>query len=471
MRRVALEGLRRSLERRGGNVSRGLEIFEKSPGNYSLRATRAIKPFETLIQIPSDCCLSEPIGTPTEDSPDADGIAEISLMKALVQEKLLGHQSEHFAYLQTLPRAVHSFPQSWQPQQWESLEKTTLYTLYHQRQKRYQLLREISQKNGSGEEVGEEARWAECIVLSRSVSLENEIALVPFIDLCNHGHELISEPLGTGGCVVLRGRKLDGYADSIDGYNLIALAEYSPGMELLRCYGDLSFEDKICEFGWLDRERRLSAYSTMKLAIPLVAQHHLYGSKLRYRDSLCVFEGQQQFLFASVCEYLLEKGIPRGTFVRGLRRRLRELVESKEGLAAATEHRDTSPSCFPSSATALMVLPSQPPAEEAGEEDEAGPEDAMAVKRAILAMEIQKIEVLLVLVEKEERYRQFVRTKLPELQREREEREVEESRLTEQVAMMLEQQTGLSLAQVIDGSEGVNDEEEFERIWQEGMTR
>lgn len=474
MRRAALESLRRWLERRGGSVSRGLEIVEQSPGNLSLRATRAIKPFEILIQIPADCCLSEPIAVPTEQSPDAEGVAEVSLMRALAREKLLGPHSDHFAYLQSLPRAVHSFPQSWTPEQWRGLEKTTLHSLYRQRQRRYRSLTEISSR-GRGSEEGaeageEERRWAECMVLSRSVSLENEIAMLPFIDLCNHDHEMSSEPLGARGCVVLRGKKLDGYADSIDGYSLVALAEHSPGMELLRCYGDLSFEDKICEFGWLDRERRLSAYSTMKLAIPLVAQHHLYGSKLRYSDSFCAFEGQQQFLFASVCEHLIKNDIPRGTFVRGLKRRLRELLHDKELDEATgngiTSSESASPSRVPSTGTALLVLSSQPV-----EEGESSPEGVAVVKRAILAMEIQKIEVLLVLLEKEERYRQFAKTKLPEIQREREEREAEESKLTEQVAMMLEQQTGLNLTQVLDGSEGSNDEEEFERMWQEGVTR
>jgi hypothetical protein len=465
MRRAAVEGLRRWLERRGGTISRGLEIFEKSPGNFSMRAIRPIKPFETLLQIPSNCCLTEPIGIATEEIPDSEGIAEISLIRALTKEKLLGHQSDHFAYLQTLPRAI-SFPQSWHPQQWEGLEKTTLHTLYHQRQKRYEILKAISpRKDPSVGDPKEEEKWAECMVLSRSISLENEIALVPFIDLCNHDDDLASEPLGARGCVVLRGKKLDGYPDSIDGYNLVSLAEHSAGMELLRCYGDLSYEDKICQFGWVDRERRLSAYSTMKLVIPLVAQHHLYGSKLRYQDSLCVFEGQQQFLFASVCEYLLKKNLLRGTFARGLRRRLRELLMVKE---QTTEDKNATEDAPPSSSgTALLVITSQPTE---GKSEE-GPEDVSAVKRCVLAMEIQKLEVLLMLVEKEDRYRQFVQTKLPELQREREIREAEESQLTEQVAMMLEHQTGLNLAQVLDGSEGINDEEEFERIWQEGLTR
>jgi hypothetical protein len=470
MRGRAISGLQRWLEKSGGSISRSVEIVERESGSYSLRATKPLKPFEVILQIPSDFCLVANYGPPTEDCPDPEGQAEVSLMRALLKEKQLGDQSQHSLYLQTLPENIDSFPVSWTEEMWAGLESTTLRAMHTQRRKRMRLLQALCPKTPLDDAAtAEEERWAECMVTSRSVSLDNSIALVPLVDLCDHDDTMASEPLGMRGCAVLRGQKSSAFPHSIDGYSLVTFAEHSPGADILRCYGDLSFEDKICEYGWLDRERRLTAYSTMKLALPLVAQHQLYG-RIRYRESLCTFSGLHLHLFASVCSYLQKENIARGTFVRGLRRRLKELMAAREaireesGPPASSAAPDCTPPSVNSTETAIVISSTQ---ETAGSGMGLTLTEQRVIKEAVLAMEVQKLEVLLLLVEKEERYRLFVKNKLPQVLQEREEREAEESQMTQQIAMVLERETGLDLSQLLDGSEESIDEEELERLWRE----
>lgn len=474
----------RWIERSGGMISQSIEIVKNASsshgvGGYSLRAVRHIKPFEILMQIPFDCCLREAIPSAADDCPDPEGFAELKLMNSLLKERSNISQSRVAPYLQSLPDDFLTFPQSWNAKMWTELEKTTFKTLYDQKKKRYDILREVMgrQTSSPAEEVDpQEWKWAECMVTSRSIPLEKVLALIPLVDLCGHDDEMMVEPLGVRGCVVLSREWNPAYPDSINGYSLVALAEHNPGMEILRCYGDITFEDKICEFGWLDYSRRLAAYTTMKLALPLIPQYQFYR-KMKYQDNLCVFRGQQQYLYVSICEFLQQKKITRGTFVRALKRRLKELMESKEFLKEnmnkAQERLDSSlasTSQEKSTETAIVLHSSQSPTPKLmvwpdGEE----PREHLKTKETILAMEIQKIEIILVLVEKEERYNHFLR-KLHDLQKERDEREVEESKVAEQMAMMLEQETGLDLTQIMEGGEeeGEGDEEEFERIWKEG---
>jgi hypothetical protein len=469
MRRHAISALQRWIEKGGGSVSRSIEIVERESGVYSLRATKPIKPFEVILQIPFEFCLIENYGAPTEECPDPEGLAEVSLARALLKEKQLGGQSKHSLFLRTMPTNIDSFPQSWNKDMWTYLENTTLHAIHTQREKRQRLLWKLCPKTFLSEE---DERWAECMVTSRSVSLDDCVALVPLIDLCDHDDNIASEPLGTRGCAVLRGKRAPGFPHSINGYSLVSFADHSPGADILRSYGDLSFEDKICEFGWLDRERRLAAYSTMKLALPLVAQHQLYGPRLKYKESLCTFSGLHQHLFASVCLYLQKENIARGTFTRGLKRRLKELLRAREAIQqesaiaspAASSSSPVPVTSAPCTETAIAILPTQPaPVEGSGW----SLAEQRVAQAAVLAMEVQKVEVLLLLVEREERYRLFLQNKLPQVLVEREAREAEESQMTQQLAMVLERETGLDLSQLLDGSDEFIDEEELERQWRE----
>lgn len=463
-----LTDLIRTVERAGGSFSKSIEIVDKGSGNFGLFAKKPIKQFEVLIEIPNELCLrttiqsdqpnqSNPSNPLLKSLPDTLGLAKRSLRNLLMTEKSLQDSSAFSLYLQSLPTTTNFYYKHRDNKQmFEQLKSTTFYQIHkhYKLNEKYleeDLISARTAQNDLDQEKNwnsEELKWFDYIINTRSIQLSNQLVLLPLIDLCNHSDQMnySSSATSTQGSVILQSNYSLQYSNRIDGYTLVTLIDVDNGQEIVRSYGELSFEDKIVEYDWIDTHQKPSTYSLTKLSLPFQPKYFSYG-KLKYVDSLSVYSGQQQFLFLSICEQMKAKKVTRNSLVRALKRRLRQLQvsqnENSQKILRAT--------------TATTASATEKSLEKVSE---ISVEDLKNVE-SILNFESNKVELLLTVFGNDARYDHFMR-KMSQLKKDREFRESGQVEFIQHVATALFEETGLDLTQLYQGDEGQPGEEDGE---------
>ena len=353
----AARKLQEYLERYGAQISRQIEVFENAQGKLSLRATSPIRSLDVVASIPDHLCLIDPSRYVPQSStfkPDA----HIALAHRLMEESR-NIDSPHKLHISTLPDDMSTFPRVWTGETWDLFKGSTLHHMFD---------RILKEQRGNSELM----QWAHNVVSSRSFGMGGSLALVPFLDFVGHDSKMCVEPIGSRGFVVLRGEST--FNKGMLSYNLVALADHPPGAELLQCLGDLTFEDKLMGYGWLDTDTSLTDYAYVNLALPFTLPRRYYGKK-PVQTMVCPFNMQEKRLGPSVSSFLTDNGISKRTLLNAVRRRHRDVQDmlsqwqADRGARTSSRHvkddkggningkRNLPP---PSASTALMVV-SDPP--------------------------------------------------------------------------------------------------------------
>jgi hypothetical protein len=339
--------LQRYLERYGANISRQIEVFETPQGKLGLRAVGLVQCFDILASIPEHLCIVDT----TKYKPESEQSslkAHAGLISRLINEKVNVQNSKHRLYIETMPKDISHFPRTWTPETWNSFKGTTLHYLYYNNFDRISDQHIDENEKGSAELV----EWAQSIVSSRCLGMGGSLALVPFLDYASHDSQMCVEPIGTRGCIILKGESTANRG--VVSYNLIALADHYPGMEIRQCFGNLSVEDKLMGYGWLDTKTPITEYASVNMSLPFAPLVKSYYKK-PYTRVPCQFNLQPHRIGASVSSFIEEGGVTKRMLLNSLRRRSKEL----EGLLGYSYAGDGTPAVVSdgSQSRALVIVP------------------------------------------------------------------------------------------------------------------
>lgn len=265
MKRLAkCSNLAQWLSDRGAYISNKLQCEHTLVKGVGLRCVEKISQFEVLAKIPLSLCIQEQVLDDADMSEDDDFDSEIrwSMISSVMDEIHKGKQSLFHPYLSTLPRRLDSLPLFWSDEcmanisctsvgMLASTEKRLLLRMFHHRH---------SCTTTSDQSAADKAfLWAAGIVKSRMKCFNGYVALIPYLDLINH-EDLYSSPWGTRGFVLVLDNDQvtpnapNTYAHSGElAYHLIALADTAPGTEVLIDYSLLSFQNKVSDYGIIDK--------------------------------------------------------------------------------------------------------------------------------------------------------------------------------------------------------------------------
>lgn len=250
------------LRNHGAHISTKLAIESMGPKGLGVRATEDVKRFEVLAKVPLRLCMNQHVptilnenGKATNDEDQRD--IKWMLIEMLMTERRKYKRSFHHPYISTLPKSLNALPLFWPEERLNSIKGTTVEMVSAvERRLLLRLFSDYHLHEQNPREL-ELFLWAAAISKTRMKYMNDHVAFVPFIDLLNHT-DLYSDAWGIEGCVIV----LDEDAGSLDkelAYHLVALADIPAGGELLVDYSLLSFQDKIVDYGILDKHNDLQS--------------------------------------------------------------------------------------------------------------------------------------------------------------------------------------------------------------------
>ena len=253
------------LRENGAHISEKLAVASFPLMGLGVRCRQPVEQFEVLARIPLKLCFYESLDSVSSSSSSAlinDCELRFKLANRLIAESLKGNRSRHAFYLRTLPRSFQSLPLLWREERLKSIEGTSL-EMEVSTEKRLLLRKFNSQSNSKRdhhhphfrEEKQQMKRflWAVGAVKSRMRLLAGHASLIPFLDLLNHTDLYSSPPWGSRGCAIVLDRVQDSESEE-QAFHLVALANIASNEQLLIEYSLLSFQSKIQEYGFLDRD-------------------------------------------------------------------------------------------------------------------------------------------------------------------------------------------------------------------------
>ena len=322
MSRIKLaKQLQKFLEHNGSNISRQIDVFEKPNGQFGLKAVQAIKCFDIVASIPEHLCITYS----TQASPELEGFnadAHVGLGCQLLTEKEEA-KSTHSQHIALLPERVQNFPQFWSKDVWAHFKGSTVHHMFqsHQYSSQIEAFKTLQEKSSHAADSSA-LQWAHAVTSCCSLGINRSLALVPFINFAGHDSRMCVEPVGSRGFMVLYGESSANRG--INSFNLVALSDYEAGTEINHCFGDITFEDKILTYGWLDLEADVEDYSSVNVLLPFAPAVRSYYKKPSVHI-LCQFSMQAHRLGPSVTSFLRESGMSRRSLVNACRKRSREL--------------------------------------------------------------------------------------------------------------------------------------------------
>lgn len=181
------------LQRQYGNLNKLVEIkYVNEENGYSMVASEDIAPLETCVSVPLKLCLRG-----EEDSELLEGTMDEKLALRLMLAKYHGENSEHYAYMQSLPTSYDT-PLFWSGEDFELLKGTNVYLLTNmlRRELDYDFERLLVPLINSDPEKyahaisRESYYWAMSTIYSRAfgvtVNGEYTHVLCPVMDMFNH---------------------------------------------------------------------------------------------------------------------------------------------------------------------------------------------------------------------------------------------------------------------------------------------
>lgn len=250
--RLAAQEVGTWLRGRGGSTS---AIVGPTKHGLGLLSGDDVSAGDVVVSVPSDCMLSTSfdavalnpqLGSLIKSVPSDPAYTSARLALVLLAERARGERSDFATYVGSLPKA-YTLPIFWSP---DAITQLRGYPNVQRRllkQAKFistfaseHLVTAAANDAFSGLRVDADAYgWANAACSSRAFRIggDGERALVPIIDLGNHA------PKGAANCDV-RGT-LGGRVE------LVANRPIALGEELTYCYGDLSNDDFLIDYGFL----------------------------------------------------------------------------------------------------------------------------------------------------------------------------------------------------------------------------
>ena len=224
----------------GSYINPKVEVEIVSGLGYGLRAVDVIPAGEEICQIPQHLYLRGLGDDPLHD-----------LAVSLCDETLKGQDSFFSSYVDTLPSDISYLPAYWDTEVLHSIRGTFLSEDIN-RMKR-QWIDSFRGLRTTHPVLSQELYlWARATVQGRAWSLSSAssfsedrgrmTALIPFVSLCNH-NDLKFSTLSLGNGITCPSTSVSIRADS----------KYYPSEAINLNYGELSFQQRILCFGWVDR--------------------------------------------------------------------------------------------------------------------------------------------------------------------------------------------------------------------------
>lgn len=241
----------------GGYVHPAIKAEYFSEMGVGLVACEPIKAHEVLISVPDSMCF-------------VDNCIDDMATK-LAKELQFADSSSVSPFLATLPTDIGSLPCFWENKLVEELKGTMLAQDTLKMRKQWELeakkrtrehneyVQQHSYRSDREELLSEEEwMWARGTLQSRAFKFQEEIAFIPFVSACNHNDKKH--------CIVRRG---DDHSHPKQNFLLESRAKYYPGEQVCISYGDISFQQKLLSFGWIDDETEFPHnFSLVCLDIP-----------------------------------------------------------------------------------------------------------------------------------------------------------------------------------------------------------
>ena len=247
--RAAAQDLKKWVELEGGSAKN--VVAGPTKHGVGLLAAEGIKMGDPAVSIPRQCVLTVPDETSglamqalSQAVPEEFWAGRLAL--ALLAARSAGEGARMACYLRTLP-AAYTVPLFWTPEaigllQYPTVQAQLLKTAKFVQSFAAEHLGEASKPEFSGLSVTSDAfGWAVATCTSRASSVGGERVLCPIIDLGNHA------PSGEANCEV-RGDALSGRVQ------LVALRDIALGEEVTYCYGSLSNDVFLLDYGFLPGE-------------------------------------------------------------------------------------------------------------------------------------------------------------------------------------------------------------------------
>lgn len=248
--------LRNWINEQGGVVHSNIDV-EMIYGGYGLRTSSNgyILNGETLIALPAHLCLSS--------SNNNNDVALHEIAVNLLTERSKGKGSFFESLIDTLPEDCSYIPALWSDDKLKEYRGTSIAADARVMRDSWssQYYEKCDSKWGEGDYL-----WARATLQGRAYSFATSktntlISLLPFISFANHDDNLLNgakeyPEIGNGvtfpaTTIILRARK-----------------KYYPGQAILTSYGELSFQQKLLSFGWVDESLSLGSFGITAFALP-----------------------------------------------------------------------------------------------------------------------------------------------------------------------------------------------------------
>ena len=238
--------MRQWLTSEGSYINPKVEVEIVNGLGYGLRAIDVIHAGEEICQIPRHLYFAGFGEDPLHD-----------LAVSLCEESQKGKHSFFTTYLDTLPSDISYLPTYWDSKMLHSIRGTLLCEDIDRMKKQW--TDSFNSIHTSHPDLSPELyQWARATIQGRAWSLSSAssfsedrgrmTALIPFVSLCNHSDMKFST-LSLGNGITCPSTSVSIRADS----------KYYPSEAINLNYGDLSFQQRILCFGWVDRD--ISRYS------------------------------------------------------------------------------------------------------------------------------------------------------------------------------------------------------------------
>lgn len=232
--------LRSYIVNNGGYINDKVDV-DISPYGYCLKANSYIKAKELLIKIPSNLCFES----------SGDYALEDVAYKLCIERKK-SSESMYQSFFNVLPQDVtDTLPAIWNTNRLELIKGTSIYSDAVAMLNKWKCDNPFNKADGSLVSMGitqDDYIWARATLQGRCNSFHNKaVAFLPFIGFANHNDNLKYANYPSRG-----------YANEY--YQLHVNELLTKDQEITISYGDMSFQQKLLSFGWVDRTNALGSF-------------------------------------------------------------------------------------------------------------------------------------------------------------------------------------------------------------------
>lgn len=248
---------------KGSFISPKVEVDINDELGYGLKAIEVIQKGEEICQIPQDLYLM---------SQGEHALHDLAVKLCL--ETLKGQDSPFISFMNTLPSDLSYLPTYWHANHIHSIEGTALSRDIQRMKSEWKqsFVSMTASHPGISQDLYLWARatiqgraWCLTSASSFSDGCDKTTALIPFVSLCNHSDRKFSSiSLGNG---------ITCPATSV---SIRAESKYYPSEAIDLNYGELSFQQRILCFGWVDRTIHTNSFAIT----PITFEH--FGQRLSY---------------------------------------------------------------------------------------------------------------------------------------------------------------------------------------------